>query len=82
MIHEEPWQVSLTSGSFVRLHLNFLEKLVIGSLLVTLFISCVDALDGQHVGKGNALQLAKLKGQQELVATRFKPQHLSGLGNE
>ncbi len=50
-------------------NMNLLEWVMIGALLVTLVLTSLDAVEGRHIGTGDALNIAKLQGQQGMVAS-------------
>ena len=51
---------------------NALEWLLTGLCVLSLVVACADALEGQHVGKGNALAQVKRQAQQDLMASTQK----------
>ncbi len=55
-----------------RLKLSLFEQVMIVGMLVVILLTTLDALDGSQVGKTNALSIAKMQGQQELMAARLK----------
>ncbi len=50
-----------------------MEKMLLISMLMILSISVLDTLDGKNVGNADEIRLAKLKGQQELMALKTNP---------
>ncbi len=58
--------------SYRRLNMNPLEQMLVAVMLLTLVFAGLDAMDGQHIGKSNAVTIAKLQGQQELMASTLK----------
>jgi hypothetical protein len=59
----------LTMKRYRQLRMSIFEQVLIVAMLLTLTIAGVDALDGQKIGKSDALTLAKMQGQQELMAS-------------
>jgi hypothetical protein len=55
-----------------RLRLSLFEQVLLGAMFLILTVTSLDALDGKNIGKNDALNLAKLQGQQELMASVFK----------
>lgn len=55
-----------------RLSLSVFEQVLIGAMLLVLAVASIDAVEGRHVGKSDALAVAKLQGQQELMASVFR----------
>ncbi|MBX2860963.1 MAG: hypothetical protein KTR14_06995 [Vampirovibrio sp.] len=53
--------------------LSSMEKMLLISMLMILSISVLDTLDGKNVGNADEIRLAKLKGQQELMALKTNP---------
>ncbi len=72
MAEEEPQQGVPVIRKYRRLKMSAFEWTLIGAMLLTLMVTCIDSLQGQHVGKGDALAVAKLQGQQELMASIFR----------
>jgi hypothetical protein len=48
--------------------MNVIEWIMIGALLFILGLTSVDAMEGSRVGKGDAVDIAKLEGRQGMVA--------------
>jgi len=59
----------LSVKRYRQLRMSTLEQVVLVAMLLILMIAGVDALDGQKIGKSDALTLAKMQGQQELMAS-------------
>lgn len=69
---EESQQAYRALRSYRRVNFTWFEQAVIGAMLLVLLVAGIEALDGQHVGKSDALAIAKLQGQQELMALKLK----------
>jgi hypothetical protein len=72
MNEEESQQGYRGLRSYRRLQFSLFEQVLVGAMLLVLLVAGVEALDGQHVGKSDALAIAKLQGQQELMALKLK----------
>lgn len=70
MVEEEAYSKGL--NNYKRLRLSLLETTLIGAMLVAVVVAGLDAIEGEQVGKSDALAVAKLQGQQELMASRLK----------
>jgi len=66
MSHEKSTDIGGRRSLF---NMNLLEWVMIGALLITLVLTSLDAVEGRHVGTGDALNIAKLQGQQGMVAS-------------
>lgn len=72
MVVEESQQAVFAAKGRRRLHLSVLEITFIAAMLLVLAMTSLDAMDGRNIGKDNALDIAKLQGQQELMASLNK----------
>ena len=54
-----------------RLELSMVEKTLILTLLLAMLISGVDSLQGRDIGNPQAIHMAKLQAQQEMMAQRL-----------
>jgi hypothetical protein len=69
---ESQHQLNGMTRRYRRLRLSLFEQVLLGAMFLILTVTSLDALDGKNIGKNDALNLAKLQGQQELMASVFK----------
>jgi hypothetical protein len=55
-----------------RLELSMVEKTLILTLLLSIIISGADTLQGRDIGNAQAIHMAKLQAQQEMMAQRLE----------